>query len=299
MPLLPPVTKQCLPCNFILPFVPRSARRRRPSTSSTVAPPTTAVQTVVFRRSPSMAIISAPPGRPRLSARISAAAGCWVCDPCNATKQKEGRVRYCCQASYDTRPVRAAGGCFAWSQCCNRHFRCFFHHFFPLMKPRRFFSSGIKNSPNQAISHTVGFVSRKRPFSTEAQIRLSYPVEKLDFFHWICQSKNSVEKVLHLFFEPIASLIPPQNTPPHAHTPIPGTTQQYHTTAPTLPWLSLLLLLAASQRGALLAPLASSMYHTTAVARVIDDMLPTTATPVAWRLSAECNATTVASAAFG
>ena len=90
-----------------------------------------------------------------------------------------------------------------------------------------------------------------------------HPVEKLDFFDWICQSKNSVEKVLHLFFEPIASLIPPQKTHPHAHTSIPGTTHQYHTTAPTLPWLSLLLLLAASQRGALLAPLASSVYHTT------------------------------------
>ena len=46
-----------------------------------------------------------------------------------------------------------------------------------------------------------------------------------------------------------------------------------------LPWLSLLLLLAASKRGALLAPLASSMYHTTAVARVIDAILPTTAMP--------------------
>ena len=68
-------------------------------------------------------------------------------------------------------------------------------------------------------------------------------------------------------------------THPHAHTPISGTAQQYHTTAPTLPWLSLLLLLAASQHGALLAPLASSVYLTTAVARVIDAILPTTATP--------------------
>ena len=40
-----------------------------------------------------------------------------------------------------------------------------------------------------------------------------------------------------------------------------------------------MLLLAASQRGALLAPLASSVYHTTAVARFIDAMLPTMATP--------------------
>ena len=105
------------------------------------------------------------------------------------------------------------------------------------------------------------------------------PVEKLDFFDWILQSRNSVEKVLPLIFEPIASLIPPQSTHPHAHRPIPGTTQQYQTTAPTLPLLSLLLLLAASQRGALLAPLDSSVYHTTAVARVFDAILPTTATP--------------------
>ena len=42
-------------------------------------------------------------------------------------------------------------------------------------------------------------------------------------------------------------------------------------------WLSLVSLLAASQRGALLAPLASSVYHTTAAARVIDALLPTTA----------------------
>ena len=38
----------------------------------------------------------------------------------------------------------------------------------------------------KAISYTVGFVSRKRPFSTVAQIGLSYTVEKghfrLDFF---------------------------------------------------------------------------------------------------------------------
>ena len=59
----------------------------------------------------------------------------------------------------------------------------------------------------------------KRPFLTEAQIGLSY----------------TVEKVLPLFFEPIASLISPQNAHPHAHTPIPDTTQQYHTSAPTLP----------------------------------------------------------------
>ena len=65
----------------------------------------------------------------------------------------------------------------------------------------------------------------------------------------------------------------------HTHTPKPGTTQQYHTTAPTVAWLSLRLLLAASQRGAFLAPLASSVYHTTTAARGIDVISPITATP--------------------
>ena len=90
------------------------------------------------------------------------------------------------------------------------------------------------------------------------------------------QSKKSVEKVLHVFFEPIASFIPPPNTHPHTHT-------RYHTAASykalTLAWLSLLLLLAASQRGAFLVPLVSSVYHTTAAACDIDPMLPTTAAP--------------------
>ena len=83
----------------------------------------------------------------------------------------------------------------------------------------------LSNATPDAISHTVGFVSRKRPFSTEAQIglsynrkskrafstqffRLSFPTggssRKLDFIDSICQSKNSLEKKLHLFFQPIA-----------------------------------------------------------------------------------------------
>ena len=70
----------------------------------------------------------------------------------------------------------------------------------------------------------------------------------------------------------------------HTHTStlpaVPGTTPQHHTTALTLAWLiSLLLLLAASQRGAFLAPLTSSVYHTMAVACGIDVILQTTATP--------------------
>ena len=75
----------------------------------------------------------------------------------------------------------------------------------------------------KAISYAVGFVGRKRPFSTEAQIGLSYAVEKgifrLNFFRLrILQSKNSVERVLHVFIEPIASLIPPPNIHPHGLT---------------------------------------------------------------------------------
>ena len=65
-------------------------------------------------------------------------------------------------------------------------------------------------------------------------------------------------------------------TQPHTHT-------RYHTAASykalTLAWLSQLLLLAASQRGAFLVPLASSVYHTTAAARGLDPTLPTTAAP--------------------
>ena len=45
----------------------------------------------------------------------------------------------------------------------------------------------------------------------------------------------------------------------------------------TLAWLFQLLLLAASQRGAFLVLLASSVYHTTAAARGLGPMLPTAA----------------------
>ena len=71
------------------------------------------------------------------------------------------------------------------------------------------------------LTHTVEKGLFRLNFCTE--FRLGDPVEKLDLFDWICQSNNSVEKVLHLFFEPIGVLISPQNTHPHAHTPIPGT----------------------------------------------------------------------------
>ena len=114
-------------------------------------------------------------------------------------------------------------------------------------------------------------------------------------------SRKLVEKNVHLFFYPIASLVPPPTTHPHAHTPIPGTTQQYHTTAPKLTWLSLLLLLAASQRGAFLAPLSPATCITRRQQPAIS--MPfcqqQLRLPQLWRLSAECNATNVALAAFG
>ena len=100
-----------------------------------------------------------------------------------------------------------------------------------------------------------------RPFSTEARIGLSYTVGKglfrLNFFRLgfptqlfstefsdcgiqsknlafltgsasrKTQSKKFTRYIYIYIFEPIASLIQPQNTHPHAHTPVPGTTQQY------------------------------------------------------------------------
>ena len=94
-------------------------------------------------------------------------------------------------------------------------------------------------------------------------------------------SKNSVEKVSHVFLNRSHRSFHHET---HTHT---ATRPQTHTTyhsavsykALTLAWLSLLLLLAASQRGAFPVPLASSVYHTTAAARGIDLMLPTTAAP--------------------
>ena len=127
--------------------------------------------------------------------------------------------------------------------------------------------------------------SKKRFFDStffDWEFRLADPVEKVECFDCILQSKNSVGKVLHVFFEPIASFIPPPNTHPHSHT------ATYHPylvpqcsimQGAALAWLSLLLLLAASRRGAFPVPLASSVYHKTAAARGIDSMLPTTSAP--------------------
>ena len=78
-------------------------------------------------------------------------------------------------------------------------------------------------------------------------------------FDWMRSSNCSVENV----YDPIASFLQPIHK--NAHTPIPDTTRQHVTTPPTLAWmLSLLLLLAASQRGAFLVPPANSAYHTMA-----------------------------------
>ena len=87
-----------------------------------------------------------------------------------------------------------------------------------------------------------------------------------------------------MFFEPIASFIQPPNTRSHGH---PATRPHTHIRcnrevsykAVTLAWLSLLLLLAASQRAAFLVPLTSSVYDTTTAVRGINPILPTTAAP--------------------
>ena len=103
--------------------------------------------------------------------------------------------------------------------------------------------------------------------STLQLIRLADPVEKLG------------RKNLHVFWNRSHRS---SNRQTHTHTATrPHTHTRYHTTvlykALTLAWLSLLLLFAASQRGAFLVPLASSVCHTTGAARGIDPMLPTTA----------------------
>ena len=90
------------------------------------------------------------------------------------------------------------------------------------------------------ISYAVGFVSRKRPFSTEAQIGLSYS-QKVTFRLDLSVEKLSRKKLTRVFStHRIAH--PTKPTRPH----IPGSTQQYHTTAPKLAWPTLPLLLAAS-----------------------------------------------------
>ena len=117
------------------------------------------------------------------------------------------------------------------------------------------------------------FFSRKRAFST--QLFLTGNSD------WRIQSKNSVEKVHTCFLNRSHR---PSHHQTHTHTATrPHTHTRYHTAvsykALTLAWQSMLLLLAASQRGAFLVPLASSVYHTTAAARGVDPMLPTTAAP--------------------
>ena len=131
-----------------------------------------------------------------------------------------------------------------------------------------------------------GFLTQsKRAFSTQL-----FSTKNSD---WRIQSKNSTfstgsssrktqsKKFYTCFLNPSHR---PSHHQTHTHTATrPHTHTRYHTTvsykALTLAWLSLLLLLAASQCGAFLVPLASSVYHTTAAARGLDPMLPTTAAP--------------------
>ena len=79
----------------------------------------------------------------------------------------------------------------------------------------------LKPKSSFLIKPKKGFLSKKGFFDStffDWGFRLADPVEKLDFFDWILQPKNYVEKKLHVFFEPIASFIPPPNTHPHGHT---------------------------------------------------------------------------------
>ena len=140
----------------------------------------------------------------------------------------------------------------------------------------------IENGPSPAEAQ-IGFLiqSKKKSFFYSAFFdeQFDWQIQSKKFIFSSGSASRKSKVIRKRIFEPIASLISPQNTHPHAHTPIPGTTQQHHTTAPTLVWLlSLLLLLAASQRGAYLASPASSVYHTMAAARGIDVILPTTVT---------------------
>ena len=92
----------------------------------------------------------------------------------------------------------------------------------------------------KAISYALGFVSPKRPFSTEAQIELSYTVEKglfrLNFFRLSFRLADPVEKLIPKRFTRVfltERIVHPTTkhtpTPPYGHTPIPGATQQYRT----------------------------------------------------------------------
>ena len=125
-------------------------------------------------------------------------------------------------------------------------------------------------------------------FSTEPQIELSYAVEKglfrLNFFRLrIPTGYSSRKSQLNFFFTFFFNRSHrSSHHQTHTHTATrPHTYTRYHTAVPykalTLASLSQLLLLAGSQRGAFLVPLASSVYHTTAAARGLDPMLPTTA----------------------
>ena len=103
----------------------------------------------------------------------------------------------------------------------------------------------------QAISYAVEFVSRKRPFSTEAQIGLSHAVDKglfrLNVFRLRIPTGGSSRKTRLFRLDPPVEKLSQKSftrvfstdriaypttkhtpTRPHGHTPIPGTTLQCH-----------------------------------------------------------------------
>ena len=112
--------------------------------------------------------------------------------------------------------------------------------------------------PGQLL-HTVRFVSRERPFSRLKPKSgvLTHSKKSLSTHFFRPSFPNEFYTRFLLL---IASLIPPQNTPtrPHTHTRH-HTAVSYNSADAGLAWLlPLLLFLAASQRGAFLAPLANS-----------------------------------------
>ena len=88
------------------------------------------------------------------------------------------------------------------------------------------------------------------------------------------------QKTLHLFFEPIASLTPPQNTPtrPHTHTRYHTAVSRNSADAGLAITAAVACLCESAWRTPSFAP-QQCVSHTTAAARVFDAVLPKTAMP--------------------
>ena len=116
----------------------------------------------------------------------------------------------------------------------------------------------------------------KKPLSIEAQIGLSYTVEKSCLFRLDLPVEKLSRKSYTRVLKPIASRIPPQSTHPHTHT-------RYHTAVSYNSANTALAVTAVASRRKSAWRIPSSARkqrgHTTTAARGIDAILPTTATP--------------------